>query len=139
MFVDSRRKVERLGKRLNEIGTDTYLVHGSLAASERQLSERMFEEGQNCVIVATSAMELGIDVGDLDHVLQIDSPGSVASFLQRMGRTGRRAGTTSNCTFLCTTESGLLEAAATIQLLSRRASSSPSLHIGKQATSLPTS
>ena len=116
VFVDSRRKVERLGKRLNEIGTDTYLVHGSLAASERQLSERMFEEGQNCVIVATSAMELGIDVGDLDHVLQIDSPGSVASFLQRMGRTGRRAGTTSNCTFLCTTESGLLEAAATIQL-----------------------
>lgn len=116
VFVDSRRKVERLGKRLNELGTDTYLIHGSLAASERQFSERMFEEGQNCVIVATSAMELGIDVGDLDHVLQIDSPGTVASFLQRMGRTGRRAGATSNCTFLCTSESGLLEAAATIQL-----------------------
>lgn len=116
VFVDSRRKVERLGKHLSELGTDTYLIHGSLAASERQFSERMFEEGQNCVIVATSAMELGIDVGDLDHVLQIDSPGTVASFLQRMGRTGRRAGTPSNCTFLCTSENGLLEAAATIQL-----------------------
>ncbi len=116
VFVDSRRKVERLGRRLTELGTDTFLIHGSLSASERQFSERMFEEGQNCVIVATSAMELGIDVGDLDHVLQIDSPGSVASFLQRMGRTGRRAGTVSNFTFLCTSDDGLLEAAAIIQL-----------------------
>ncbi|MFC1610307.1 DEAD/DEAH box helicase [Myxococcota bacterium] len=116
VFVDSRRKVERLGRKLTELGTDTYLIHGSLAAAERKFSERMFEEGQNCVIVATSAMELGIDVGDLDHVIQIDSPGSVASFLQRMGRTGRRPNTTSNCTFLCTDEAGLLEAAGVVQL-----------------------
>jgi ATP-dependent Lhr-like helicase len=116
VFVDSRRKVEVIAARLRETGVDTYLVHGSLAASERQLAERAFREGQNCVIVTTSAMELGIDIGDLDHVLQVDSPGSVASFLQRMGRTGRRAGTVPNCTFLCTKDSTLLEAAALVQL-----------------------
>jgi ATP-dependent Lhr-like helicase len=44
------------------------------------------------VIVATSTLELGIDVGDLDRVIQIDSPATVSSFLQRMGRTGRRPG-----------------------------------------------
>lgn len=116
VFVDSRRKVEQLGQRLDRQACETYLIHGSLAAAQRQFSERMFAEGTQCVIVATSAMELGIDIGDLDHVLQIDGPGSVASFLQRMGRTGRRPGTQANCTFLCTASAGLLEAAAIIQL-----------------------
>jgi len=68
------------------------------------------------VIVATSVLELGIDVGDLDRVIQIDAPGRVASFLQRMGRTGRRAGTTRNCLFLATTDAGLAQAAALIDL-----------------------
>ncbi len=93
VFVDSRRRVERLTQLLRESGVETYLTHGSLAASERRLAERAFHEGRDCVIVATSALELGIDVGDLDHVLQIDAPATVASFLQRLGRTGRRAGT----------------------------------------------
>jgi ATP-dependent Lhr-like helicase len=53
---------------------------------------RRSKTGKNCVIVATSALELGIDIGDLDHVLQIDAPSTVAAFLQRMGRTGRRDG-----------------------------------------------
>src|SRR5690606_14909672 len=73
-----------------------------------------------CVIVATSALELGIDVGDLDHVLQIDSPPAVASFLQRMGRTGRRPGSTANCTFLTTKAPAPLQAAATARLCRER-------------------
>jgi hypothetical protein len=80
------------------------------------LNNQAFEEGTNCVIVATSALELGIDVGDLDHVIQIDAPSSVSSFLQRMGRTGRRAGSTANCTFLATDDDALLRAAAIIDL-----------------------
>ena len=64
------------------------------------------------MIVATSSLELGLDVGDLDRVIQIDAPPTVSSFLQRMGRTGRRAGSTSNCLFLATTDEGLLRAAA---------------------------
>ncbi|MFW6031434.1 MAG: DEAD/DEAH box helicase [Myxococcota bacterium] len=116
VFVDSRRQAEELGKLLNQVDVTTFVTHGSLSATERRDAERAFHEGQDCVIVSTSALELGIDVGDLDHVLQIDSPPSVASFLQRMGRTGRREGTVPNCTFLGTKESAVLQAAALIDL-----------------------
>jgi len=116
VFVDSRRRVERLTELLREQGVETFLTHGALAAGERRAAERAFREGPSCVIVATSALELGIDVGDLDHVVQIDAPGSVASFLQRLGRTGRRRGATANCTFLATGERALLGAAAIIAL-----------------------
>ena len=54
-------------------------------------------------------MELGIDVGDLDHVIQLDAPSSVASLLQRLGRTGRRAGTRANGTFFCVSPESLLQ------------------------------
>ncbi|MCB9660518.1 MAG: DEAD/DEAH box helicase [Sandaracinaceae bacterium] len=116
VFVDSRRQAEQLGKLLSDRDVLTYVTHGSLSVTERRDAERAFHEGSDCVIVATSALELGIDVGDLDHVLQIDSPPSVASFLQRMGRTGRRSETRPNCTFLCTKDSSVLQAAAIIQL-----------------------
>lgn len=119
VFVDSRKRVEELGHRLSQLGVDVYLSHSSLALSQRAAAEKAFEEGTNCVIVATSALELGIDVGDLDHVIQIDAPSSVSSFLQRMGRTGRRAGSTANCTFLATDHDALLRAAAIIDLFKR--------------------
>lgn len=116
VFVDSRRKAEDIGKLLRDAGVEAFVTHGSLSVSERRDAERAFEEGRDCVIVATSALELGIDVGDLDHVLQIDAPSTVASFLQRMGRTGRREGTLPNCTFLTTTEPAALQAAALVRL-----------------------
>lgn len=116
VFVDSRRRVEELGDHLQQLGVDVFVSHSSLAASERHAAERAFEEGTNCVIVATSAMELGIDVGDLDHVLQVDSPATVSSFLQRMGRTGRRPGTRPNYTFLATSEEAVLQAAGLLRL-----------------------
>ncbi len=115
VFVDSRRQAEQLGHLIGGLGVPTFVTHGSLSVSERRDAERAFQEGQNCVIVATSALELGIDVGDLDHVLQIDAPSSVASFLQRMGRTGRRGGP-PNCTFLATKETAVVQAAAILQL-----------------------
>ena len=82
----------------------------------RSRAEAAFTEARDCVIVATSTLELGIDVGDLDRVIQIDAPGSVASFLQRIGRTGRRAGSTRNCLFLAVDQPGLLDAAALLHL-----------------------
>src|SRR5690606_3518284 len=96
-----------------------YVTHGSLSAAQRKETERAFEQGSDCVIAATSVLELGIDVGDLDHVLQLDAPPSVASFLQRMGRTGRRPGTVPNCTFLTTKDERALQAAAIVRLASR--------------------
>jgi ATP-dependent Lhr-like helicase len=116
VFVDSRRKAEELAKLLRDQAVDTFLSHGSLSAPERRDAERAFAEGNDCVIVATSALELGIDVGDLDHVLQIDAPSSVASFLQRMGRTGRRDDTAPNCTFLATKDTAVLQVAGIIEL-----------------------
>lgn len=116
IFVDSRRGVEEFGKELSARGVSTFLAHGSLSVTARRDAERAFAEGNDCAIVATSALELGIDVGDLDHVLQVDCPGTVASFLQRMGRTGRRAGTVSNFTFLATKQSAVLQAAALLRL-----------------------
>ena len=116
VFVDARRQAELLGQLLDQDKVQTFVTHGSLSVGERQRAEEAFATGKDCVIVATSALELGIDVGDLDHVLQIDSPPSVASFLQRMGRTGRRDGVAPNCTFLTTKDPGVLQAAAIIQL-----------------------
>lgn len=93
VFCESRPAVEELGALLRDKGVTTFLSHTSLSADERRRSELAFAEGRDCVIVSTSTLELGIDVGDLDRVIQIDSLASVASFLQRLGRTGRRADT----------------------------------------------
>jgi ATP-dependent Lhr-like helicase len=116
VFCDSRSRVEQLGSVLRGQGVETFVSHSSLSLDERRLAERAFAQGRDCVIVATSALELGIDVGDLDRVIQIDAPATVSSFLQRMGRTGRRPGTKRNCLFLATTEEGLLRAAALVRM-----------------------
>ncbi|MDB1088740.1 DEAD/DEAH box helicase [Streptomyces sp. ACA25] len=119
VFCDSRRQVEELGAALRAREVTVFLSHASLAAAERARSEQAFAEGRDCVIVATSTLELGIDVGDLDRVIQIDSPATVASFLQRIGRTGRRPGSTRNCLFLTTDKDALLQAAALLVLWGR--------------------
>ena len=118
VFLDSRSRVEELARLLRGLNVETYLSHSSLSIEERRSAEKAFAESRNCVIVSTSTLELGIDVGDLDRVVQIDSPGSVASFLQRLGRTGRRAGTSRSCLFLATNEKALLKAAALLELWS---------------------
>jgi ATP-dependent Lhr-like helicase len=97
---------------------ETHLSHSSLAPSERRHAEQAFAESRDCVIVATSTLELGVDVGDLDRVIQIDAPSTVAAFLQRLGRTGRRPGTTRNCLFLTTGSGPLLQANGLLQLWS---------------------
>jgi ATP-dependent helicase Lhr and Lhr-like helicase len=104
VFVDSRARVEELALALRERDVTTFLSHGSLGREERRAAEQAFAESRDCVIVATSTLELGIDVGDLDRVIQLDAPTTVASFLQRLGRTGRRSGTVANLLFLATSE-----------------------------------
>ncbi|MEN0072460.1 MAG: DEAD/DEAH box helicase [Propionicimonas sp.] len=112
VFADSRKTVESLAVRLRGRGVETYVSHSSLSASERRRAEQAFAEARNCVITATSTLELGIDVGDLDRVIQIGAPGTAASLLQRLGRTGRRPGTQRNMLFLATKDEELLQAAA---------------------------
>jgi ATP-dependent Lhr-like helicase len=108
VFADSRARVEELAAGLRAAGVRTFASHGSLSADERRQAEAAFATEPDCAIVATSTLELGIDVGDLDRVVQIGAPPSVASFLQRMGRTGRRAGAGRNCLFLATDDAELL-------------------------------
>lgn len=116
VFCDSRSKVEQLAALLQDEGVDTYVSHGSLGVDERRQAEQAFANKRNCVIVSTSTLELGIDVGDLDRVIQIDAPTTVASFLQRMGRTGRRPNSSRNCLFLATSDDALIKAAALVRL-----------------------
>lgn len=116
VFVDSRARAEQLGSELHARGTKVFVTHSSLSKDQRKQAEDAFRSAHDCVIVATSVLELGVDVGDLDRVIQLDAPGSVSSFLQRMGRTGRRKGGTRNCLFLATNEQALLQAAAIAQL-----------------------
>jgi ATP-dependent helicase Lhr and Lhr-like helicase len=116
VFCDSRKLVEQLAGWLRERGVTTFLSHSSLSVDERRRAEQAFAEARDCVIVATSTLELGIDVGDLDRVIQINAPSTVASFLQRLGRTGRRSGARRNCLFLAIDRRGLLDAAGLLRL-----------------------
>lgn len=116
VFVDSRARAERLAAELRRLQVTTFVTHSSLSQEQRHQAEEAFTSRDDCVIVATSVLELGIDVGDLDRVIQIDSPTTVSSFLQRLGRTGRRAGASRNCLFLATKEASLIQAAALIEL-----------------------
>lgn len=116
VFCEARAQVERLAQALRSQNVTPFVSHSSLSAAERHQAEQAFAEARDCVIVSTSTLELGIDVGDLDRVIQIDSARTVASFLQRLGRTGRRAGTIRNTLFLATDQDSLLRAAGLLCL-----------------------
>ena len=118
VFCDSRSEVESLGRKLRQLGVNTYLSHSSLGREERANAEAAFSTGRDCVIVSTSTLELGIDIGDLDRVIQIGAPWGVSSFLQRLGRTGRRPGTIRNCLFLTTSDESFLRAMGLARLWS---------------------
>jgi ATP-dependent Lhr-like helicase len=115
-FCQSRAVTESVAERMRGQGTEVFVHHGSVAREERQAAEERFHHGTDACIVCTSTLELGIDVGDLDLVFQANAPSSVSSFLQRMGRTGRRAGQTANTSFLCEDEEAVLQAVALVEL-----------------------
>ena len=119
VFCDSRSSAEQLSSMLRAHEVRTFLSHASLSASERRQAEAAFAEEKDCVIVATSTLELGIDVGDLERVIQIDAPSTVSSFLQRMGRTGRRGDSKRNCLFLTTNDNAFLLALGITQRWSK--------------------
>jgi ATP-dependent helicase Lhr and Lhr-like helicase len=116
VFCDSRQLVEEIGAALRSLGVTTFLSHASLPLDERRRAEQAFAEARDCVIVATSTLELGVDVGDLDRVIQVNDPPSVAAFLQRTGRTGRRPGSRRNCLLLALNRGALLWSAGLLHL-----------------------
>jgi ATP-dependent Lhr-like helicase len=92
IFVNSRRLAERLAAALNELAGETLVRshHGSLAREQRLEVEELLKAGNLRALVATSSLELGIDMGAIDLVVQIEPPPSVSSGLQRIGRGGHR-------------------------------------------------
>lgn len=103
IFVNSRRLAERLTARLNDLATEragepTVVArahHGSVSREQRSLIEEDLKAGRLPAVVATSSLELGIDMGAVDLVVQVEAPPSVASGLQRVGRAGHQVGAVS--------------------------------------------
>ena len=97
IFVNSRRIAERLAAALNELAEEViaYAHHGSVAPAQRAHIEDRLKTGDVKALVATSSLELGIDMGAIDLVIQIEAPPSVASGLQRIGRAGHQVGAAS--------------------------------------------
>jgi ATP-dependent helicase Lhr and Lhr-like helicase len=98
IFVNARRVAERLAGALNELAGEQIARahHGSLAAAQRTEIEELLKAGRIKALVATSSLELGIDMGAIDLVIQIEAPPSVASGMQRIGRAGHQVGAPSH-------------------------------------------
>jgi ATP-dependent Lhr-like helicase len=98
IFVNSRRLAERLAGAINELAGETLARahHGSIARPQRIEIEDQLKAGALPALVATSSLELGIDMGAIDLVIQIEAPPSVASGMQRIGRAGHHVGAKSN-------------------------------------------
>jgi ATP-dependent Lhr-like helicase len=119
VFVNSRRGAERLALRLNELAGEeiSRAHHGSLAREERTVVEEMLKAGELPCLIATSSLELGIDMGAVDLVLQVESPKSVARGLQRIGRAGHSVGDTSKGRIFPKFRADLLECAVVVKLM----------------------
>ncbi len=100
-FCESRGATEDLAQAVAEDeARDVHVHHGSLSRHWRQHSEDAFRAARQTTVVCTSTLELGVDVGDLDLVLQLDAPSTVRSYLQRLGRSGRSEGSARRLAFL---------------------------------------
>ncbi|HEY3022988.1 MAG TPA: DEAD/DEAH box helicase [Actinomycetota bacterium] len=117
IFVNARRLAERLAAKLNELaGEDLVRAHhGSIAREQRLEIEDRLKRGTLRGLVATSSLELGIDMGAIDLVVQVESPGSVSRGLQRIGRAGHNVGEPSRGKLFPKYRGDLLEAAVVVQ------------------------
>ncbi len=119
VFVNTRRLAERLSHHLAErIGEDKVAAHhGSLSRKLRLSAENKLKEGKVKVLVATASLELGIDIGTVDLVVQISSPRAIAAALQRVGRSGHWRGAIPKGRFFATTRDELQECASLVRAI----------------------
>jgi ATP-dependent Lhr-like helicase len=121
IFVNTRRLAERATRHLSELVGEEHIAahHGSLAKEARLDAEQRLKRGELKVLVATASLELGIDIGDVDLVCQIGSPRSIASFLQRVGRSGHAVGGTPKGRLFPLSRDELVECAALLDSVRR--------------------
>src|SRR5205807_2158921 len=119
LFVNTRRLAERVSHQLAErIGEESVGAHhGSLSRKLRLAAEKKLKEGQIKVLVATASLELGIDIGTVDLVIQISSPRAIAVALQRVGRSGHWRGAVPHGRFFAATRDELFECAALVRAI----------------------
>src|SRR5213593_3096533 len=122
VFAQSRRAAERLARDLNDRIPDGRVAahHGSLSRRARLEAENRLKDGELRALVATSSLELGIDVGAIDLVVQLQSPRNIAAALQRVGRAGHLLSRTSKGRIVVTKGEELLEAAAVVRSIRER-------------------
>jgi ATP-dependent helicase Lhr and Lhr-like helicase len=110
IFVNNRRVAEMVAAGLNNLAGEPFVRthHGSISKEVRQELERQLKVGEITCLVATSSLELGIDIGGIDLVVQVSAPGSVSQVLQRIGRSGHRLGATSKGIIIPKTRGDLL-------------------------------
>ncbi len=113
LFVNSRALCETVTHKINEAAGEliAYAHHGSLAREIRFEVEQRLKAGELAAIVATSTLEMGIDIGSLDEVILIQSPDSISSAIQRIGRAGHQVGEVSRCTIYPTHPYDFIESA----------------------------
>ncbi len=111
VFANDRRTVERIAAHLNEEEELARAHHGSISLEMRHQTETALKEGRLPAVIATASLELGIDMGAVDLVCQVGSPGNVARALQRVGRAGHLVGRASKGRFIPRTAADLLEEA----------------------------
>lgn len=123
IFVNNRRLCERLARQLSElIGQEKVAAHhGSLSHPQRKKAEQALKDGSLKVMVATSSLELGIDIGSIDLVVQIASPRSIHGFLQRIGRSEHHKEGTSRAVLVPLTRDDLIESAALLRAVKKGA------------------
>jgi ATP-dependent Lhr-like helicase len=111
IFVNNRRVAELVAAGLNNLAGEPFVRthHGSISKEVRQELERQLKAGEIICLVATSSLELGIDIGAIDLVIQVSAPGSVSQVLQRIGRSGHRLDATSKGIIIPKTRGDLLD------------------------------
>lgn len=120
IFVNSRYSAEKLKTEIEKKGVSVGVHHGSIGLEEREFSEDAFKQGLLKAVIATKTLELGIDIGNIEQVIQYRSPGQVNVLIQRAGRSLHKPGEKSLCKIVSTDPEDLLECLALVSLFNKR-------------------